>query len=135
MKPTPMALMLAIKGTKTPLAGHKPVGESGLPQGGPVDRGLPLDSGIPGSKTFVKPEGDVRQPGTDDESIYRVDNADDMTKDRDRIDVREDNADKHDGLGYAAPGPTNNNLTKYPYRDNRPHTKMAQRLVAAWLGR
>ena len=101
------------------------VSESKLPGGGPSGKGLPLDSGIPGTSTFAKPEEDIREQGKDDESIYRVDNADDMTKDRGRIDVREDNSGKHDGIGYTAPGPDVTDKTKYPYRDHRQHSHNA----------
>lgn len=97
-----------------------------LPTGGPSDRGLPLDPGIPGTQTFAKPEGDVREPRKDDESIRRVDNADDLTKDRSRIDTREDNADKHDGIGSPGKGEWDTTIkTKYPYRDGRPHEHYA----------
>jgi len=97
-----------------------------LPGGGPSDRGLPLDSGIPGSSTYSKPEGDVRQPSKDDESIHRVDDADDLTKDRSRIDTVEDNADKHDGIGEMGKGEWDTtNKTKYPYRDKRPNQHYA----------
>lgn len=109
----------------------QPIGESQLPGGGPSDRGLPLDPGIPGSKTFAKPPNEEpRTPGKDDESIHRVDDADDLTKDRDRVDVNEDNADKHDGIGYNGEGPYDGTgKTKYPYRDGRPNTKIAHALV------
>lgn len=113
-----------------PAYGHggssMPTAESGLPGGGPSDRGLPLDPSIPGSKTYSKPEGDVRQPKKDDESIYRVDNPDDLTKDRSRIDTVEDNADKHDGIGGLGKGEWDTtNKTKYPYRDKRPNQHYA----------
>jgi hypothetical protein len=103
-----------------------PVAVSGLPGGGPSDKGLPLDSGIPGTSTFDKPEGDIREQGKDDENIHRVDNADDLTKDRSRIDTREDNADKHDGIGEMGKGEWDTTIkTKYPYRDNRPNQHYA----------
>lgn len=96
--------------------------ESGLPGGGPSNKGLPLDSGLPGSKTFVKPPDDTRDSDKGkDESIYRTDNADDLLTNRDRIDVREDNADKHDGVGAWGKGEWDGPKTKYPYRDGYPH--------------
>lgn len=110
-----------------------PVGVSGLPGGGPSDKGLPLDPGIPGSSTYAKPVGDTREQGKDDEPIKRVDDADDLTKDRSRIDTREDNADKHDGVGYAAPGETDSPKTKYPYRDKIPNAHNAAMVLGLWL--
>jgi hypothetical protein len=104
-----------------------PVGEAKLPSGGPAGHGIPLDSGIPGQATFNKPEDDIRQPRKDDENIYRVEDADDLLKDRSRIDTREDNADKHDGLGYYGEGHWDSSgKPKYPYRDNRPNTHNAR---------
>jgi len=109
-----------------------PVGVSGLPGGGPSDKGLPVDPGIPGSATYAKPVGDTREQGKDDEPITRVDDADDLTKDRDRIDTREDNADKHDGIGYTAPGEQDNAKTKYPYRDGIPNAHNAADMVVGF---
>ena len=113
-----------------PAYGHggssMPVGESKLPSGGPGGKGMPLDPGIPGSATYSKPEGDVREQRKDDENIHRVENADDLLKDRSRIDTREDNADKHDGIGYNGQGEYDGTgKTKYPYRDKRPHEHYA----------
>ena len=124
--------------------GQGTVAESGLPEGGPADRGLPLDPSIPGSKTFVKPLDDTRDfdrsedEKGNDEPIYRQDYADDLLKDRSRIDVREDNADKHDGIGQMGkgkPDPRDQSKTKYPYRDDKPNEKNAasvQFVVEAW---
>jgi len=113
-----------------------PVGESRLPGGGPSDKGLPVDPGIPGSSTFDKPEEDIREPRHDDESIRRVDGPDDLTKDRDRIDTREENADKHDGIGYAGPSsPDVTPKTKYPYRDDKStaHNASARIVLGMYL--
>ena len=111
-----------------------PVGESGLPQGGPAAKGLPVDPGIPGSSTFNKPEEDTREQRTDDTPISRVDDADDLLKDRNRIDTREDNADKHDGIGYAGPaGPDVTPKTKYPYRDDKPNAHNASIVLGMYL--
>ena len=107
-----------------------PVGVSGLPGGGPSDKGLPVDPGIPGTETYAKPVDDIREPSKDDEPIQRVDDANDLLKDRDRVDTREDNADKHDGIGYTAPGPTDTPKTKYPYRDGIPNTHNAAAMAA-----
>lgn len=110
-----------------------PVGESKLPQGGPTDKGLPVDPGIPGGSTFAKPVDDKREDRKDDEPIKRVDGPDDLTKDRDRIDTREDNADHHDGIGFGAPGPQDTSKTKYPYRDGIPNSHNAAMVVGLWL--
>lgn len=105
------------------------VAESGLPEGGPAGKGLPLDSGIPGSKTFVKPEdAAVREfDKAKNKSMYRVDEADSLLGDPDRIEVNEDNADKHDGIGGWGKGEWDQRSpkTKWPYRDNTPSTKSA----------
>lgn len=121
-----------------PAYGHSPspVAVSQLPQGGPLDKGLPLDSGIPGYSTFAKPVDDIREPSNDDESIRRVDDANDLTKSRDRIDTREDNADKHDGIGAMGKGEwSGTEKTRYPYRDGIPNSHYASvRIVAErWL--
>jgi hypothetical protein len=102
--------------------------ESGLPSGGPSSKGLPLEDSIPGSATFAKPEDDVRDfDRNTDTPIYQKDDADDQLKDRDRIDVRDDNADKHDGIGYPGKGQWDQRSpkTKWPYRDDIPNTKWA----------
>ncbi len=53
------------------------VGESKLPEGPPADKGLSLDKDIPGTSTFNKPEGDIREPDkAAPGSIYRVDGPD-----------------------------------------------------------
>jgi hypothetical protein len=115
---------------------NTPVAVSGLPQGGPADKGLPLDSGIPGTSTFNKPEEDIREQAKDDEPIKRVDDADDLLKNRNRVDVREDNADKHDGIGAYGNGDwTDSSKSKYPYRDGIPNTHSASKhvVLGMWL--
>lgn len=115
--------------------GDEKVAESGLPGGGPSNKGLPIDSGIPGSKTFVKPQDDTRESDKgEDESIYRTDNADDLLTDRERIDVREDNANNHDGVGAWGKGKWDGPKTKYPYRDGYPHQHNASLnfIVGCW---
>ena len=104
-----------------------PVAESGLPSGGPSNKGLPLDDSIPGEKTNAKPEDDIRDfDRNTDTPIYRKDGPDDQLKDRDRIDVRDDNADKHDGIGEMGKGTWDTTIkTKYPYRDGLPHQQYA----------
>lgn len=96
-----------------------PTSESKLPSGEPGGKGMPLDPGIPGSATFSKPEEDIREPRTDDEPIKRVENPDDLLKDRKRLDTREDNADRHDGIGEMGEGQWDTTIkTRYPYRDD-----------------
>lgn len=111
--------------------------QSGLPEGGPSNRGIPLDSGIPGYRTFVKTE-DATTGDPDkhtDESKYRIDNADDLLKNQDKLEVREDNADKHDGIGAWGQGESDPNgpKTRYPYRDQHRNTMMASRVLCRWL--
>jgi hypothetical protein len=99
---------------------------------------LPLDSGIPGTSTFTKPEdAPVRDfDKGKDESIYRTDNADDLLKDRDRIDINEDNADKSDGIGAWGKGEWDKTgpKTRYPHRDGIPnaHNASAEIVVELW---
>jgi hypothetical protein len=115
--------------------GDERVGESGLPGGGPSDKGLSLDEKIPGTSTHDKPEGDVREfDKPKDETIYRVENADDLLTNRQRIEVRDDNADKHDGIGAWGKGEWEGPKTKYPYRDDIPNTvnASAEFVLARW---
>jgi len=96
-----------------------PVSESKLPKGDPGGKGLSLDPGIPGQSTFAKPsEEGPREPRTDDESIHRVDNADDLLKDQSKT----DQTDWSDlSPAYNRPGepdPDGATKTKYPYRDD-----------------
>jgi hypothetical protein len=97
---------------------------------------MPLDPGIPGSATLSKPSGEgAREPEKQDENIHRIDNADDLLKDRSHIDVREDNADKHDGIGFNGEGPYDGTgKTKYPYRDDRPNHHNASEQAAFVAG-
>lgn len=112
------------------------IAQSGLPGGGPSDKGLPLDSGIPGTNTFAKPPEDARDfdnsQSPKDENIYRVDQADDLLKDRDRIDTKEDWGQDHDNIGVPGKGtPDHSPKTKYPYRDDRKHKHYAAVLFVA----
>jgi len=104
--------------------------QSGLPSGGPSDKGLPLNSGIPGTNTFAKPVDDIRDfdnsKSPKDEDIHRVEKPDDMLKDRDRIDTKEDWAQSHDNIGEMGKGkPDRSPKTQYPYRDDRKHKHYA----------
>lgn len=112
--------------------------ESGLPEGGISGKGVPLDSGIPGSSTHNKPSSDEARDFDygENESIYRTDNADDLLTNRERIDTREENADKHDSVSYTGEGKSDPNgpKTRYPYRDDHRNTMFAssEYVLAAW---
>lgn len=117
--------------------GDDRLAESGLPEGGPASKGLPLDNSIPGSSTHDKDEKHVREfDKPDDESPYRIDNADDLLTHRERgPEFREDNANKHDGIGAWGKGEwDSSSKTKYPYRDGVPNTvnASAEFVLARW---
>jgi hypothetical protein len=96
------------------------VAEAKLPEGSPGGKGLSLDDSIPGTKTFVKPEGDPpRESPNEDESMFRVDDADDLTKDQSRTDIDNNESMKDRSFGYAPPGKDDSSKTKYPYRNDR----------------
>lgn len=106
-----------------------PVSESKLPQGEPAQKGISLDPEIPGSATWAKPSGEPpREPGKGDDSIYRVDDADDLLKDQTTPDnINHENARPT----YRRPGPhVDYNKTKYPYRDNIPNRHNAAAVIA-----
>lgn len=108
--------------------------ESGLPQGSPAGRGVSLDPNIPGTQTFAKPVDDIRNPEHNDETIYRVDGPDDMSKDRSRVDVNEDSAGA--SVSYTGHGsPDDSSKTRYPYRDDKPnaHNASAKFVFERWL--
>jgi len=104
------------------------VAESGLPGGGPADKGQPLDSDIPGTKTFVKPLDDERDADKPtDTSIFRRDNADDLQKSPGQGETREhvDPGESIGMMGLGKPDPKDQSKTKYPYRDGIPNQKNA----------
>jgi hypothetical protein len=108
-----------------PAYGVDPKATAQLPSGGPSSKGLPLDDGLTGYKTFSKPEDDIRQPNHDDESIHRIDGPDDWAKDRDRVDVV-DQSDASPGyFGLGKRDPNDYGKTKYPYRDGKPNSHNA----------
>lgn len=118
-------------------AGGTPVAESGLPGTGPSDRGVSLDSDIPGSATFAKPsEEDARQPDVEDTSMYKVDDADDLLKDQGKGDEIDHSEAKPT---YNRPGPRTDkdfNQTPYPYRDkipNRHNASVIEDVVQLYL--
>lgn len=127
--------------------GGERLGESGLPGGGPsngaklpgddepASKGLSLDNKIPGTSVHDKDEKDIRDfDKGDDESIYRTDNADDQLTHRERIEFKDENANKHDGIGAWGKGEWEGPKTKYPYRDDIPNTvnASAEFVLARW---
>jgi hypothetical protein len=104
--------------------GKSPVGEAKLPgdgQGG-SDKGLSLEKDIPGTSTFNKPEGDIRDfDKGNNTDPWRRDSPDDQLKDRERVDTKEDWSEPQDGIGEMGKGksdPADYNKTKWPYRDD-----------------
>lgn len=117
--------------------GGGPIGESKLPSGPPAGRGAPLDDDIPGAKTFSKPEDDIRKQRQDDESIYRVDDADDLTKDQSKSDEIDHShaSPAYNGLSDGQPRDYSPSKTRYPYRDDNPgtsHNASAEFVAAMW---
>lgn len=115
--------------SRPPYGGNAPKATAQLPSGGPTDRGLPVDDGIQGYKTFSKPEDDLRKPDPKDESIYRIDGPDDLAKDRNQINVRDltDTSPSYFGLGDK--DPQDYSKTKYPYRDDKPNSHNASEFL------
>lgn len=95
---------------------------------------MSLDPGIPGSATFSKPSDEpAREQSKGDESIYRVDNADDLLKDQSKADEIDHS---HARPTYSRPGQSDNSKTKYPYRDGLPNRHNAAIVAAVaelWL--
>lgn len=110
-------------------ANGAPVAESKLPSGDPASKGVSLDPEIPGSATWAKPSGEPpREQGKGDQSMYHVDNADDLLKDQTTPDSINHELAKPT---YRRPGPhVDYNKTKYPYRDNIPNRHNASLIVA-----
>jgi hypothetical protein len=105
------------------------VGEAKLPVGEPGGKGISLDPGIPGTSTYAKPSGESpREQGKDDESIYRVDDASDLTKSQTRPDeINLQNLKPSIGT----PGPEKGNgKSPYPYRDGIPSDHSASLVLA-----
>jgi hypothetical protein len=102
--------------------------ESKLPSGPPAGRGISLDPDAAGTKTFAQPEPSERGPGADDESIYRVEDADHLTKHQttpDEIDH------SRASPSYNGLGPSDTPKTKYPYRDGIPNAHNASLVFVA----
>ena len=113
----------------------QPVAEAKLPEGGPADKGLSLDKDIPGTSTYNKPEGDIRDDGkAEPGSIYKVDGPGDMAKPQDGgggggDDGTNDTRDHADFKPtFTGPGgrpPDDPTVTDYPYRDDPKHNHYA----------
>jgi hypothetical protein len=118
-------------------AGGPAFSESKLPSGDPAGKGVSLAPDIPGAATFAKPSQEgPREPSKNDQSIYHVDNADDLLKDQgrgDEIDHSHANP-SYNGLGNR---PNNDySKTKYPYRDkvpNRHNAALVESVTQLWL--
>jgi len=103
-----------------------------LPSGGHLDKGISLDSGIPGESTFAKPPDDLRKEDPKDESIYRVEQPGDLGKSQttpDQID-HSDAKPSFNGLGKPPEG--TNDKPKYPYRDGVPNAHNASFVAELW---
>lgn len=113
------------------------MGSSGLPEGPPAGKGIGLEDGVAGTKTFAKPVDDIRKPTNKDESIFSIDNADDLTKDQ--TSTPQDTADHSQfrpSLGPSGPqDPNDESKTKYPYRDGIPnaHNASASFVAGMWI--
>lgn len=100
---------------------RSPRAESGLPQGPPAGKGVPLDDHIPGYKTYVKPVEETQDNKPKDESIYRVDSPRDMGKTKSPQPVEWGGAN----TTFRGPGEDATTKTKYPYRDDKPNAHNA----------
>jgi len=104
------------------------VAESKLPSGDPAKKGIGLDPDIPGTKTHAKPVDDIREPDKADEgSIYRKDGPDDLVKPQDNPEAdRRENQWIQPRIMLPGGRPKDDpTVTKYPYRDGRPHQHYA----------
>lgn len=119
-----------------PLGSSSPVAESGLPSGGPLQKGVSVDPDIPGSSTFAKPsEEDERKPDVEDSSMYKVDDADDLLKDQTKPDAI-DHQNARPTLRRPGPHVDDDSITRYPYRDgvpNRHNASIAESVAQLWL--
>lgn len=109
-----------------------PTAEAKLPEGDPAGRGIPVDEGLPGTQTFVKPLDDngTGESEGKDEPIWRVRNPRDLVKERSRVDV---NDQSQSGPSYYGLGkPHQSPKTKYPYRDGKPNTHNAAFVAGLW---
>ena len=111
----------------------KQQGESKLPSGPPLQKGVGLDPSIPNAlQTHAKPPNEgPREEVKDESSIYRVDRADSISKSPttdEEIDRSEDRSEYSPGKG-----PYNNSLTKYPYRDPVSDIKATLRIAKRTL--
>lgn len=93
-----------------------------------MPRGVSLSPDIPGTSTFAKPSDEPsRSPDTKDESIYRIDNPDDLGKSQSRGDEIDHSEARP---SYNGLGESDTSKTKYPYRDNVPSAHNASDTAA-----
>lgn len=112
-----------------------PVGVSGLPKGSPADHGRSLDESVPGTKTFAKPVGDIREFDKAEEgSIYKKDGPDDVAKPQ--AQPEGDRREKEWSTSFTSPGPREDDgsMTRYPYRDGIPNAHNASETAHIVLG-
>jgi hypothetical protein len=109
--------------------GLRVLGESGLPEGPPAQKGVAIDPGIPGTKTYVKPLDDSTSQPKEGEPSGR--DLVDILREKGRTD---ENSPYYD-TSYMGLGPSDNSKTKYPYRDGIPnrHNASARFAVHLWL--
>jgi hypothetical protein len=101
-----------------------------LPEGSPAGRGIPVDEDLPGTKTFVKPLDDTVEEPNRDESIHRVRNPRDLTKERSQVDVNDQSQSSPSFVGLGRP--YKSPKTKYPHRDGKPNTTNAAFIAGLW---
>lgn len=102
---------------------------SGLPDGPDSGKGLSLDSDIPGTKTFVKPESEKREPSSKDTSIYDVEFPDDRGKVNNRPNIVDRTGPPPGSYGLGGRDPKDSK----PWRGGIPRGKNASvEFVAEW---
>jgi hypothetical protein len=89
-----------------------------------------LDPGIPGESTFSKPVDDIRKPDPQDDSMYRVEEPDDLGKDQ-TVPDSIDHSDAHPSFNTGKPS-EEGGKTPYPYRDDKPNAHNASFVAELW---
>ena len=107
---------------------------SKLPEGPPSGRGTPLDSDLPGTKTFSQPSEQNRYDkpfdGGDEESLHRTDDAHDLLTTQKGPEINDVNADKHWPVGNYGLGDWDaSSMTRYPYRLDYKTEKNASKVI------
>jgi hypothetical protein len=106
---------------------------SSLPSGPPAGKGRTLDPSLRSPlQTFSKPEEDIRELDLDDRSIHNVDGPYDLGK---KDQALPDQRVVEENPSYTAPGVSVSPKTKAPYRDDRPNSKMADRVAERYMKR